>query len=230
MSIYSKLASCQKKLVVKKGRQSPDGKYLYRSVEDILYLLKPILEEENLVLRLTDKLIFIGNRFYIEATVILTDIESGENISTSALARESNTIPGMEASQITGSCSSYARKYALGGLFSIDNGEPDPDSLDEETRRKSDSKPEPANAPEEPKSAPETQTDNKGTMTLEEAYRIKATKGLYRNKTLGSICKMGKEKLFWTAVNDEQVSQAAIFIIEANVMLAEFEKWKKEKK
>ena len=226
MRIYEKLANCQKKLVVKKDRQSPDGKYVFRNVEDILYSLKPILEEEKLVLILTDKLVFIGNRFYIEATALLTDAESGENISTSALARESNTIPGMEASQITGSCSSYARKYALGGLFAIDNGEPDPDSLSEDTKRKSNS----ASETTEPPSDNDHSAETTAVTTLEDAYRVKATKGLYRNKTLGSICKMGKEKLFWTAVNDEEAGPAAIFIIEANVMLAEFEKWKKEKK
>ena len=98
--IYKKLANCQKKLVVKKDRQSPDGKYVYRNVEDILHLLKPILEEENLVLRLTDKLIFIGNRFYIEATAILTDIESGENISTSALARDRILFPAWKRARL----------------------------------------------------------------------------------------------------------------------------------
>ncbi|HBF2760043.1 TPA: ERF family protein, partial [Clostridioides difficile] len=97
------------------------GKYNYRSCEDILEGLKPILKEEKALVILDDNIVQIGNRFYVEATATLIDAETGEKVSTKALAREDETKKGMDLAQVTGSVSSYARKYALNGLFCIDD-------------------------------------------------------------------------------------------------------------
>jgi len=120
--IYSQLQKVQINLVAPKSNYNTFGKYNYRSCEDILNAVKPLLEENNLVLTLTDEVVMIGSRFYIKATAKITN-EEGEGIVTTAYAREEDTKKGMDASQITGAASSYARKYALNGLFCIDDTE-----------------------------------------------------------------------------------------------------------
>lgn len=94
---------------------------MYRSCEDILEAVKPLLKQNNVTLQLTDEIVFLGNRYYIKATAILKDTEEETRIENSAYARESETKKGMDDSQITGTASSYARKYALNGLFCIDD-------------------------------------------------------------------------------------------------------------
>lgn len=121
MSIYSKLANIQKDLFVPKDNRNDFGKYNYRSCEDILKTVKPLCESQGCVLYITNDLEEIGGRNYVKAVVKLVDIESGECVESTAHAREEETKKGMDGSQITGSSSSYARKYALAGLFSIDN-------------------------------------------------------------------------------------------------------------
>lgn len=127
MSVYQKLSNIQKNLFVPKGQRNNFGKYNYRSCEDILKAVKPICEEQGCILFMSNNLVNIGNRNYVEAVVRLIDLESGEEITSTAHAREEETKKGMDGSQITGASSSYARKYALAGLFSIDN-EKDSDS------------------------------------------------------------------------------------------------------
>lgn len=121
MSIYLKLVNVQNELKAPKGQYNSFGKYKYRNQEDILEAVKPLLLEHNLTLFIKDEVILIGERYYIKSTCILIDTENGEKIENSALARESETKKGMDDSQITGSTSSYARKYALNGLFLIDD-------------------------------------------------------------------------------------------------------------
>lgn len=121
MNVYEKLMNVQTKLKAPKGQFNSFGKYNYRSCEDILEGLKPLLAEFKAVLNLTDTIYQIGDRFYIKATAIFIDVEQGEKIEVSALAREDETKKGMDLAQVTGSVSSYARKYALNGLFCIDD-------------------------------------------------------------------------------------------------------------
>ncbi|PBF94432.1 ERF family protein [Clostridioides difficile] len=120
-NIYIKLVNIQNTLKAPKNQYNIFGKYNYRSCEDILEGLKPILKEEKALVILDDNIVQIGNRFYVEATATLIDAETGEKISVKALAREDETKKGMDLAQITGSVSSYARKYALNGLFCIDD-------------------------------------------------------------------------------------------------------------
>ena len=114
-----KLLNIQSKLKAPKGQTNKFGGYKYRSCEDIFEAVKPLLKEEGLTLRTTDELVLIGDRYYIKATAILSD--GKEFIQNVAYAREEETKKGMDGSQITGASSSYARKYALNGLFLIDD-------------------------------------------------------------------------------------------------------------
>lgn len=119
--IYRKLTEIQSSLKVEKGKHNDFADFNYRSCEDILQAVKPLCAKEGLVLLLTDEVVQKGERFYIEATATLTDGE--ETITAKALAREPDKAkPKMDESQTTGSTSSYARKYALGGLFALDDG------------------------------------------------------------------------------------------------------------
>lgn len=113
------LIEIQKKLKAPKGQYNSFGKYKYRSAEDILEAVKPLCHENNCTLTLSDTLENIGDRYYIKATVSITN--GTETVSVSAYAREDETKKGMDGSQITGTASSYARKYALNGLFCIDD-------------------------------------------------------------------------------------------------------------
>jgi len=121
MSVQKKLVEIQSKLKAPKSQYNSFGKYNYRSCEDILEGVKPLLTLTLCTLTLADDVVQVGDRIYIKATVILTDCESGESVSSTALAREAETKKGMDESQITGTASSYARKYALNGLFCIDD-------------------------------------------------------------------------------------------------------------
>ncbi|MGN1166862.1 MAG: ERF family protein [Lachnospiraceae bacterium] len=129
MNIYEKLAAIQQELIAPKNQFNKFGNYSYRSCEDILEGLKPCLKKVNAAVKISDEIIQIGDRYYIQATANLIDCESGESISNTALAREEDSKKGMDSSQLTGSTSSYARKYALNGLFCIDDVK-DADSRD----------------------------------------------------------------------------------------------------
>ncbi len=123
MTIYEKLGAIQQALKAPKSEFNDFGKYKYRTAEGILESVKPLLAENKCVLLLRDDLESKEGRVYIKATASLFDIEAADNgtISAVAFAREEETKKGMDASQITGSASSYARKYALPGLFCLDD-------------------------------------------------------------------------------------------------------------
>ena len=121
LNIYQKLSNIQAELKVPKNQLNKFGNYKYRSGEDILEAAKPIARKNGAVLTVSDRVNMLGVRYYIEATALLTDVETKEFIAVTASAREEDTKKGMDSSQITGSASSYARKYALNGLFDIDD-------------------------------------------------------------------------------------------------------------
>lgn len=120
-NVYSKLSIIQSSLKVPKNQYNQFGNYSYRNCEDILEALKPILKETGTVITLSDEIQLLGNRYYVKATATLTDVDSKENVSNTAFAREDETRKKMDGSQLTGSASSYARKYALNGLLAIDD-------------------------------------------------------------------------------------------------------------
>ena len=120
-TIYEKLLAVQNELKAPKDKRNNFGGYNYRSCESILEAVKPLLQEQGLMLTIKDEVVNIGDRYYVRATVLLDDISSNGEIAITALAREEEAKKGMDASQITGTASSYARKYALNGLFLIDD-------------------------------------------------------------------------------------------------------------
>lgn len=117
--IFGVLQSIQSELVAPKGQYNSFGKYNYRSAEDILEALKPILKKHKAAITLSDDITYIEGRHYVESSVTL--YAEGEAIGVKGLAREEESKKGMDGSQITGTASSYARKYALNGLFAIDD-------------------------------------------------------------------------------------------------------------
>ena len=119
--MYSKLLAIQTELKCKKSQYNKFGSFFYRSCEDILEAVKPILAKHKATLYITDEIKLIGERYYVEATAHFVDIDSGKEITTKAYAREEESKKGMDGSQVTGASSSYARKYALNGLFAIDD-------------------------------------------------------------------------------------------------------------
>ena len=129
MSVYSKLFEIQQNLKAPKEKYNNFGKYAFRSCEDILEALKPLLASQKAIIVLSDELTNIEQRYYIKATARIIDIETGEQIENSSYAREDENKKGMDLSQITGASSSYARKYALNGLFCIDDNKEDRKSV-----------------------------------------------------------------------------------------------------
>lgn len=119
--IFAALMAVQAELKAPKGQHNSFGKYDYRSAEDIIEAVKPLLKDNGLFLNMSDDIVLIGDRYYVKATVKVVDVVTGESIQTSALAREAAQKKGMDESQVTGTASSYARKYALNGLFAIDD-------------------------------------------------------------------------------------------------------------
>lgn len=137
MTLEEKLLQIQMELVAPKNQWNEFGKYKYRSCEDILEGLKPCLAKVKAAVTISDDLILIGDRYYVKATAILHDAESQFTIQNSAYAREELTKKGMDSAQVTGSTSSYARKYALNGLFGIDDvKDPDTRNNNEDGKRK----------------------------------------------------------------------------------------------
>lgn len=146
-----KLVAVQAALKAPKGQFNKFGGYKYRSCEDILEAVKPLLLEQGLQLTITDEPVEVGGRIYIKATATVTD--GSETATVSGYAREAETKKGMDESQITGTASSYARKYALNGLFLIDDTK-DADATNDHQKPKA--APKPKQAPK-PKAAPQPQ-------------------------------------------------------------------------
>ena len=136
MNIYQKLAAIQQEIKCPKDKNNDFGGYKYRSAESILEALKPIMAKHKVMLLLIDDIRQIGDRHYVMAEAKLIDLEEETSVSTYAFARESLERPKMDAAQLTGSASSYARKYALNGLLLLDDVK-DPDT-NEFTRQQQD--------------------------------------------------------------------------------------------
>lgn len=144
-NVLKKLLLIQQNLKAPKGQYNDFGKYKYRSCEDILESARPLANKNGCVIILNDEIKEFNGRYYVEATATLFDVESGEEVSSKALAREDDKRKNFDVSQLTGACSSYARKYALAGLFSLDDTK-DADTMDNREQAK---KPAPKPAPEE---------------------------------------------------------------------------------
>ena len=119
ITLHDRIVAIQAELKAPKGQYNSFGKYKYRSAEDILEAVKPLLKKYGCKLVIWDEIVLIGDRYYVKATPMISD--GKDSLSVCGWAREAETKTGMDASQITGTASSYARKYALNGLFAIDD-------------------------------------------------------------------------------------------------------------
>lgn len=153
------LIEIQYKLKAPKGQYNSFGKYKYRSCEDILEALKPLLYEHKCRLTIADDMVAVGPRIYVKATATLVN-PSGDTVITTAFAREEETKKGMDASQVTGAASSYARKYALNGMFCIDDTK---DSDDTNTGQQQVSEPSPS-PPDNRKTLPKDKFNDPSVM------------------------------------------------------------------
>ena len=133
MGIQEKLMNIQYELKCNKSQYNSFGRYAYRSSEDILEAVKPLLYKYKATLVINDDIVLIGDRFYVKATSKITDIETGECVESTAFAREDESQKGMSSAQVTGSVSSYARKYSMNALFAIDDNK-DPDSTNKHSK------------------------------------------------------------------------------------------------
>ena len=186
LSFAEKLVAIQSELKAPKNQRNDFGKYNYRSCEDIFEAVKPLLAKYGVILVISDDLVEVGGRNYVKATATLTNVgEQQAKISNCAFAREEETKKGMDGSQITGASSSYARKYALNGLFLIDDTR---DSDATNTHGKEESKEE---KPKEEKKA-----ENKLSGKKASAKQIELIKTLVPEKDLPAMLKWaGVEKI-----------------------------------
>lgn len=166
--VYLKLMKVQKELKAPKGQFNKFGNYKYRSCEEILEGVKPLLSENKAIILLNDEIVLIGDRYYIKATATFVDAETGDKVEVSAKAREAENKKGMDASQVTGATSSYARKYALNGLLCIDDTK-DADTQDNSASSNKNNKSSNSN----PKSISDAQ--------LKRLYAIAYSKGIDRD-------------------------------------------------
>ena len=192
MNIYEKLSNVQTELKAPKNQFNGFGKYKYRSCEDILEAVKPLLAKNKLTMIISDEIEHIGERFYVKATIELFDVETGETIITSKLAREEETKKGMDASQLTGSTSSYATKYALNGLFLIDDTK-DADATNNHGNQKN---------------------ENKDTNKSDKPTQKKESKKITIDTYLEAIRKYEKE--YQTEIKDYLVDKALMEIEDLN--------------
>ena len=168
-TLIEKLSLIQVELKAPKNQYNSFGKYKYRNCEDILESAKPICNKNRTTLLISDEIKQIGDRYYVEATAQLLDWDSKEGIQVKALAREEDSKKGMDASQVTGATSSYARKYALNGLFNID----DTKDADSEEHQNLKNKGE-----QQPEQAPQQNTPK---VT---AKQVELIKGLYKENEI----------------------------------------------
>lgn len=176
MNIYEKLLTVQSKLKAPKSQYNSFGKYNYRNAEDILEAVKPLCAEVGALVVLTDEVISINERYYVKATAKFIDTTpingTIQFIDVSASAREEYDKKGMDGSQITGASSSYARKYALNGLFAIDDTkDSDTTNTHGKDEKKDDNKDDKKDDKKENKPFPEVPMSGK-EMTLEDALAL----------------------------------------------------------
>lgn len=208
---YTKLLYVQQNLKVPKNRRANfggSGGYNYRSLEDIFNAAKPLLSDAKLILTVSDEIVIIGDASYVKAKAIVFDVEGTGTISTIAYAQIATDKKGMDVAQMTGSASSYARKYALNGLFAIDDSE-DIDSMDH-----SDKKTTTKTAKAEPKEDAKDETKT-GIISEAQAKRMYAISGGDADLCKKIIAKYGyksSKEVKWEdyeAICDEVVEERA---------------------
>lgn len=197
MNIFESLLNVQTELKAPKSKDNSFGKYKYRSAEDILEAVKPILKKYGLTQMISDEVILIQDRYYIKATVTIYNAE-GQNIQTTAFAREPEIKKGMDESQITGTASSYARKYALNGMYAIDDTK---DADTDEYHNEVNYKPEKTNKP------------NKNQL-INEIGNLAAGRGLTADELQGYIIKAIGKSMSSKDMNLDQLEKVRDELLE----------------
>lgn len=189
--MIEKLNLIQNELNAPKSRHNSFGNYSYRSLEDVLEAVKPLLKREGLVLTLTDTIENIGDNYYVKATARLTD--GNQELQATAYAREALEKKGMDVAQVTGSASSYARKYCLNGLFLIDDTK-DPDTDEYKMKEQHQNK---AFTPDENKKWLSEGGDGKKSTTSDEFLKVEAKvkEGKVSPKDLRNYYKVSKDTM-----------------------------------
>ena len=187
MKLHEKLLAIQTKLKAPKGQYNSFGKYSYRSAEDILEAVKPLNAEQGVLLTITDEIKEIGGRVYVVATATVSD--GTDTLQVSAFAREPENKKGMDESQITGATSSYARKYALNGLYAIDDNK---DADTDEHKQQQDNAPKKQQAQKQQQKQQQQQAKEPTGQELHEiveqyARNIEAL-GVERSKLIEYVC------------------------------------------
>lgn len=166
-TVYDKLLYIQSQVKVLKSQYSEFGDYYFRSCEDIQNAVKPFAHEVKAVCTCSDEIVYVDGRWYVKATARLIDCESGNIVETTAYAGEEAEKKKLDKSQVTGVASSYARKYALGGLFQLDDTK-DSDGLGKKEEQDDKGK-------QNPKQAPKKETPKETPLTLEKAKELTFT-------------------------------------------------------
>lgn len=190
MTIFEKLAAIQQELVAPKGQKNTFGNYNYRSCEDIEHAVKPLLKKYNSTVVMDGgSMSVVGDRIYMTVKVIFIDLDTGDQYMTSATVREEESKKGMDATQVSGACISYARKYALAGLLMIDN-EKDADT-DSYTKKKKDAEEDEKHADEvefvQNAKIPQVKVDVLKKMCSTESVSIEKLCAAYKVKSLEDL-------------------------------------------
>lgn len=195
-NFYKRVSKVQKELKAPKNQRNTFGNYNYRSCEDILEAAKPLLADNGLLLVVSDSIEEVSGRFYIKATAALYDTESDNVLINTAYAREEESKKGMDASQVTGTASSYARKYALNGLFCID----DTKDADTDEHKKQ-----------------QGAGDAAKVETLADARELVLNFGKHKGETLWEVWKTDIDYIsyLWENAQDQSVRQALTIINES---------------
>lgn len=191
LSIYEKLSLIQNSLKVPKNNYNSFGKYNYRSCEDIVEAVKPLAKKHNVLLTLTDGIAYLGDRYYVEATAKLIDLESDNVITVTGYAREEENKKGMDGSQVTGAASSYARKYALNGMFAIDDTK---DSDATNTHGNEQDKPKPTQSTTPSQGLTEAQIKRFYAIAKKSGYESEEIKGRVEKKYKKKLSDFSKKE------------------------------------
>lgn len=183
MKLHEKLLAIQTKLKAPKGQYNSFGKYSYRSAEDILEAVKPLNAEQGVLLTITDEIKEVGGRIYVVATATVSD--GTDTLQVSAFAREPENKKGMDESQITGATSSYARKYALNGLYAIDDNK---DADTDEHKQQQDNAPKKQQKQQAQKQQAKEPTEQELHEIVEKYARNIEALGVERSKLIEYVC------------------------------------------
>ena len=221
--VYRKLAAVQSLLHAPKDKKNSFQGYKYRSAEDILERVKPLLKEENALIVLSDDVVALGpdhttytcidpksglfgkevtdaQHFYLRATAKFIDIDSGESVSVTAMAREEEVSKGTEEPKLTGKASSYARKYALNGLLAIDDADQDPDKTSRNDAPGASNGSGSARTTSPAPAAPAAHTKPQATKTQKSAKAKEAWKEFNTLASVKSMDDTAKSKFFFTTL------------------------------